>query len=324
MSGAPVVVLAPTPLKSLAMRLKEVSPQHCAWRAYLPQQLQQQPEPLSNNAASAEDVDGLLPPESSSSIAGQVWKLSQDPQGCRLVQQALEKASSEEERCALATELRDHVVEALRCPHANHVLQKCINTMQPDSLQFIIDALMQQKDLAVHVAKHRYGCRVIQHLLKACPPSQTSELARSFMDQASVLCCHSFGNYVMQHVMKFCAKEHQYSLIRCIERDIASIARSEFGGVVIQTVLAYAAQEDKVWIARSIAQRPEVMLTLSKARLGYASALLVLETLPARDQQRLLVELAEHSKELRASRYGSRVIQRLMGEPCPSTAEGLQ
>jgi len=220
-------------------------------------------------------------------------------------------AASEEECCAVAKELFGHELEAMRCPHGNHVLQKCINTMQPESLQFIIDVLTQGEGVVVQVAKHRYACRVLQHLLKACPPSQVSEIAESVLEEASALACHNYGNYAVQYLMKFGSEEHKYRLARRIEQNVAGICQSVVGGTVIETAITHAAPEDKVWIARSVAQDPELLLTLAKARLGHSCALLVLETLPVREERRASAALTQHLEELKASRFGLHVAQKL-------------
>ena len=55
----------------------------------------------------------------------------QDAKGCRDVQRAIEEAADDVTRSRLVTELAGHVLDAMRCPHANHVLQKCITCSRP-------------------------------------------------------------------------------------------------------------------------------------------------------------------------------------------------
>merc|ERR1711948_101382 len=102
-----------------------------------------------------------------------------------------------------------------------------------------------------------------------------------------------------------------YGLARCMEQNVASICQSVVGGTVIETAITHAAPEDQVWIARAVAQDPELLLTLARARLGHSCALLVLETLPAREERRASAALTPHLEELRASRFGSKVVQKL-------------
>ena len=142
-------------------------------------------------------------PAAGAPIAGRVWKLSQDPQGCHAVQQALEDAGSDDVRMALTQELHGHVWEAMKCRNANHVLQRCVTTTRSAALQFIIDEIMKEGAAAVRrAARHQFGCRILQRLLEHCPQSQVECLVELLLEDAVGTAKHTFGNYVMQHVME--------------------------------------------------------------------------------------------------------------------------
>ncbi len=59
----------------------------------------------------------------------------------RMVQRALEDAKGDAERAALAEGLRGDVCTAMRCPHANYVVQKFVTIMPPQSLLFVRDEI---------------------------------------------------------------------------------------------------------------------------------------------------------------------------------------
>ncbi|CAK0893103.1 unnamed protein product [Prorocentrum cordatum] len=127
-------------------------------------------------------------------------------QGCRRVQQALDDARGPEACGRLAAELRGHVWDALRCPHANFVLQKCITTASPDACQFIVDELLQRGHGALaQAARHRYGCRIVERLLERCRPEQVEQIVDCILDDAVTLCMHPYGNYVAQHLLEHAA-----------------------------------------------------------------------------------------------------------------------
>merc|ERR1712232_979416 len=77
-------------------------------------------------------------------MVGRMWELSQDVQGCRDVQKALEDCKSSEDFRSVAVQLTGHVWEAMRCPHANHVLRKVVQTIPASSLDFVIDEIVQE------------------------------------------------------------------------------------------------------------------------------------------------------------------------------------
>merc|ERR1712139_268606 len=94
----------------------------------------------------------------SSKVTGQVWSLAQDAKGSRAVQQALEDAESESVRGSIARELRGHILDAMQCPHANHVLQKCASILEASSLQFVIDEIAREDAQTIcKLAQHRYA-----------------------------------------------------------------------------------------------------------------------------------------------------------------------
>jgi len=245
-------------------------------------------------------------------IPGNVWELSQDPQGCRRVQDALDVAPTLEAREALAEELRGNVSKALRCPHANHVLQKCITVMPPKSLQFIIDGLLARHGLVVQAAKHRYGCRIIQHLLRKCPAQQMQDIVEALLLQAGDLSCHVFGRYVMQQLVAFCTEEQCLVLVRVIEKRMSNIARSISGGSVIAAAIQQAAPEDKRLIARAALRDPEALRNLANVRCGTDAALLIVQTLDGRERARAISTLLEHKEELENSRFGWIVLEGLV------------
>lgn len=50
-------------------------------------------------------------------------------------------------------------------------MQKCIECVEPNALQFIINAFAGQ---VYALSTHPYGCRVIQRILEHCTPEQTA------------------------------------------------------------------------------------------------------------------------------------------------------
>lgn len=163
----------------------------------------------------------------------------------------------------------------------------------------------------MQAAKHRYGSRIIQHLLKACPPPQVSRIAESLLEAASVLACHPYSSYALQCLAESGIEEQQYQLMRCVEQNSASIGQLYWGGSLIEAVITHSASEDRIWIARAVAQDPQVLLTLAKTQAGHRSALLVLEILPDPEHKRASAYLAQHLNKLEASRSGRKVAAKI-------------
>ncbi|XP_067150442.1 pumilio homolog 2 isoform X10 [Apteryx mantelli] len=104
-------------------------------------------------------------------IRGHVLPLALQMYGCRVIQKALESISPDQQVInEMVKELDGHVLKCVKDQNGNHVVQKCIECVQPQSLQFIIDAFKGQVFV---LSTHPYGCRVIQRILEHCTAEQT-------------------------------------------------------------------------------------------------------------------------------------------------------
>jgi hypothetical protein len=64
-----------------------------------------------------------------------------------------------DQQTQMVSELDGHVMRCVRDQNGNHVIQKCIECIPPDKIDFIISAFYNQ---VVTLSTHPYGCRVIQ------------------------------------------------------------------------------------------------------------------------------------------------------------------
>mmetsp|Transcript_11077 Transcript_11077/g.22933 ORF Transcript_11077/g.22933 Transcript_11077/m.22933 type:complete len:368 (+) Transcript_11077:68-1171(+) len=252
----------------------------------------------------AEAEEAAEQPVASAWWSGRVWSLSRDPAGCREVQAALEAAGSEEERQALAGELRGRVSEALRCPHANFVLQKCIAVIRPRNLQFIVDEILFKGAGAVaHVARHKYGCRIIQRLLEHLSPAQLHGLVDDLLEDAMTTCKHPYGNYVMQHLLEYGTARQRHELIHLLTQNAATVGKDSYACEVIVKAIALGAREDQVALARAFLTVPGFGALMARSQRGHASTKLILRALEGPEQEAARCQLSTKSACLqRASR----------------------
>jgi hypothetical protein len=191
--------------------------------------------------------------QAASSVSGHVWSLSQDPVGCREVQDAFDVAADDEARVYLAMELVGHVHEASQCPHANHVLRKCIRTMLPESLQFIIDEFVKEGAEAIRqTVHHRYGCRIIEALLKNCSNDQMCELVRYFVVDVIALSSHMYGNFIIQRLLEHGSDDQRQAVSLALRASIRDVGSNFYGSVVILAALKYGLAEDRLLLARTL------------------------------------------------------------------------
>jgi len=200
-------------------------------------------------------------------VTGYVWNLSQDPKGSRDVQRAIEEADSNEEREALVREMQGHVCAAMQCPHANHVMQKCVSILEPCTLQFMIDELVREgPKMICNLAHHRYGCRVLERLLLRCASNQLSKIVASLLADAANLSMHRYGNFVMQRLLEH--RDWHNGAIGALEAHIWEVGHSFFGSHVLGHALRQEALVGGAKLARAIVSRPKLLAELRRLRHG--------------------------------------------------------
>jgi len=254
-------------------------------------------------------VQSLLP--TADALRGQVWKLAREEAGCRLIQQALEEATTDEQRNTLAAELQTHVVAALRSPNANHVIQKCISTMRPMQSQFIIDEISGS---ACTVARHRYGCRVLQRLFEHCPSAQLRGLLDELLEEAVALSTHVYGSYVMKHFLEHGNEKDANALTWILAENVIIMREHDYGFPVLGEALRQAGQAAKMALASALLLHPDMLTNMAHSRHGNLTVKLLLQvsegTLPT-ERQTAVSELMARKVVLEGSRYG-RVVSKYL------------
>jgi len=255
-------------------------------------------------------------------VAGQVWRLSQDACGCRDVQQALESAKSDEERDAIAAELKGHIWDAAQHPHANHVVQKCVSTMRPAACQFIIDELVEASpgcgQGVVVAAQHRYACRIVQRLVECCADDQLSMLAEALLQNAGVISRNAYGNYVMQHLLQHSTPAQCRHLERVFEAEVRTLGEDTHGSAVLAGALLHGEETFCKRLAQQILREPGLVMSMACARHGHVAVLRMLGHLTGAELEEARALLLESRVSLEESRFG-RVVAAHFDEGSEST-----
>jgi hypothetical protein len=262
-------------------------------------------------------------------VAGHVVQYSRDAEGCRLVQEALDHARGDEERTALAQELRGHVWELMRSPHANYVLQRFIQVLPPQALQFIVDELVASpgrlgRTCALQAARHRFACRVVERLVEQCP----LEIARGLLDQlvedGVALCSHPYGNFVLQHMLEHAPPEHRRRLNQLLEQNVHVAETQCYVRAVLSKALAQAEGEELASLVRAILDRPGLLSSMARTRHGHAGVAHILRSLSGPDAAEVALLLEAEKSVFKSTRFGRVVASRLEETPAwlPDTGAG--
>jgi hypothetical protein len=234
--------------------------------------------------------------------------------GCRVVQAAVEVAGGEH-RSQMTQRMHGHVAELLDSPHGNHVLQKCIEVLPPDTVQFVLNELCAFPDHGVAIAKHRFGCRILERLLEHCPAEQTRALVENVIENAYVLCRHPFGNYVVQHVLEYGTLSQRNAVVEALlEGGVMQLAMHRVASNVIERALVQCTPEGRRALVGQLVVDPSATLTMASSRYGsfIAQRLLELPASPQRDE--VWQQLYDGLETLKASKHGKQLVASIAPE----------
>lgn len=142
----------------------------------------------------------------------------------------------------LLEQLRGRVIDALRCPHGNYVLQKFIQTCPSEHMQFVLDELHDQGFPII--ARHRFGCRILLRLIEHCSASQTEPMIEEILSDTSLLCRHQYGNFVIQHILQHSSTAHRSAIADVVCNQIIRFAKHRLASHVVSCALAHCPTED--------------------------------------------------------------------------------
>uniref|UniRef100_A0A8B9RQQ7 Pumilio RNA binding family member 2 n=1 Tax=Accipiter nisus TaxID=211598 RepID=A0A8B9RQQ7_9AVES len=174
-------------------------------------------------------------------IRGHVLPLALQMYGCRVIQKALESISPDQQN-EMVKELDGHVLKCVKDQNGNHVVQKCIECVQPQSLQFIIDAFKGQVFV---LSTHPYGCRVIQRILEHCTAEQTLPILEELHQHTEQLVQDQYGNYVIQHVLEHGRPEDKSKIVSEIRGKVLALSQHKFASNVVEKCVTHASRAER-------------------------------------------------------------------------------
>ena len=154
-----------------------------------------------------------------------------------------------EQQASLVRELEGHVQKCVEDQHGNHVIQKAIQRIPFEHIQFIIDSFTHQVQ---HLATHPYGCRVVQRMLEHCPDPVHANVLADLHACAKTLISDQYGNYVVQHVLASGDAAHQEKLHAVVRQHFLTYSRHKFASNVVERAIINGSREQQLHILRLV------------------------------------------------------------------------
>lgn len=192
------------------------------------------------------------------------WPLALTKRGCRIVQKAIDVGTSDYQQ-ELIENLQGRVHEAVKSPHANYVLQKFIESMPPEKIQFVLTEI---EGHGLNLARHRFGCRILQRLIEHSHPWQTEHVINEVLVDTAALCRHQYGNFVIQHILQHGSPAQRSVIADTVCADIIRLAKHRIASHVVSCAMVYCPPEDVKRLTHAVLHDAGQLADLSRREYG--------------------------------------------------------
>ncbi|XP_012612778.1 pumilio homolog 1 isoform X9 [Microcebus murinus] len=246
-------------------------------------------------------------------IRGHVLSLALQMYGCRVIQKALEFIPSDQQVInEMVRELDGHVLKCVKDQNGNHVVQKCIECVQPQSLQFIIDAFKGQ---VFALSTHPYGCRVIQRILEHCLPDQTLPILEELHQHTEQLVQDQYGNYVIQHVLEHGRPEDKSKIVAEIRGNVLVLSQHKFASNVVEKCVTHASRTERAMLIDEVCTMNDgphsALYTMMKDQYANYVVQKMIDVAEPGQRKIVMHKIRPHIATLRKYTYGKHILAKL-------------
>ncbi|XP_047931161.2 pumilio homolog 2 isoform X5 [Anser cygnoides] len=246
-------------------------------------------------------------------IRGHVLPLALQMYGCRVIQKALESISPDQQVInEMVKELDGHVLKCVKDQNGNHVVQKCIECVQPQSLQFIIDAFKGQVFV---LSTHPYGCRVIQRILEHCTAEQTLPILEELHQHTEQLVQDQYGNYVIQHVLEHGRPEDKSKIVSEIRGKVLALSQHKFASNVVEKCVTHASRAERALLIDEVCCQNDgphsALYTMMKDQYANYVVQKMIDMAEPAQRKIIMHKIRPHITTLRKYTYGKHILAKL-------------
>ncbi|XP_062858038.1 pumilio homolog 2 isoform X2 [Trichomycterus rosablanca] len=248
-----------------------------------------------------------------SRVRGHVLPLALQMYGCRVIQKALESISSDHQVISdIVRELDGHVLKCVKDQNGNHVVQKCIECVQPQGLQFIIDAFQGQVFV---LSTHPYGCRVIQRILEHCTQEQTLPILDELHQHSEQLGQDQYGNYVIQHVLEHGRPEDKSKIVGEVRGKVLALSQHKFASNVVEKCVIHSSRAERALLIDEVCCQKDgphgALYTMMKDQYANYVVQRMIDMAEPSQRKIIMHKIRPHIATLRKYTYGKHILAKL-------------
>ncbi|KAF4556781.1 Pumilio-family RNA-binding repeat-containing protein 3 [Elsinoe fawcettii] len=193
-------------------------------------------------------------------------KIALNQHGTRALQKMIEFVNSPDQIAVVTEALQNEVVQLIQDLNGNHVIQKCLNHLKQQDVQFIINAVCHH---VVIVGTHRHGCCVLQRCVDHASGQQKAQIVGSITNHIFALVQDPFGNYVVQYILDLGEPNFTEPLCRRMVGSVSALARQKFSSNVIEKGIRTSSDELRRELVRELIDSAELQRMLRDSFANY-------------------------------------------------------
>uniref|UniRef100_A0AAR2J8B8 PUM-HD domain-containing protein n=1 Tax=Pygocentrus nattereri TaxID=42514 RepID=A0AAR2J8B8_PYGNA len=237
-------------------------------------------------------------------IRGHVLPLALQMYGCRVIQKALESISSDQQ-------VIENVLYSVKTLDG-HVLKCCIECVQPQALQFIIDAFQGQVFV---LSTHPYGCRVIQRILEHCTQEQTLPILEELHQHSEQLGQDQYGNYVIQHVLEHGRPEDKSKIVAEVRGKVLALSQHKFASNVVEKCVIHSSRAERALLIDEVCCQKDgphsALYTMMKDQYANYVVQRMIDMAEPAQRKIIMHKIRPHIATLRKYTYGKHILAKL-------------
>lgn len=226
----------------------------------------------------------------------------------------------------MVKELENHVLKCVRDQNGNHVIQKAIERVPSQYVQFIINAFKGQVS---RLAAHPYGCRVIQRMLEHCEEDDRESILGELHACTPNLIPDQFGNYVIQHVIENGEEKDRSRMIIVVVSQLLMFSKHKFASNVVEKSIEFGEESQRRHIINTLTlpnERGESpLLGLMRDQYGNYVIQKILTQLQGAEKEALIDQIKPLLSQLKKYSYGKQIvaIEKLIFDPSLPSSSAL-
>lgn len=233
---------------------------------------------------------------------------------CRVLQKALEKIN-EPLQIKILSQIRHVIHRCMKDQNGNHVVQKAIEKVSPQYVQFIVDTLLESSNTIYEMSVDPYGCRVVQRCLEHCSPSQTKPVIGQIHKRFDEIANNQYGNYVVQHVIEHGSEEDRMVIVTRVSNNLFEFATHKYSSNVIEKCLEQGAVYHKSMIVGAACHHQEgsVPIVVQMMKDQYANYVVqkMFDQVTSEQRRELILTVRPHIPVLRQFPHGKHILAKL-------------